>query len=107
MLKGAIVGLGNAAMHGHLPSWLSRDDVEIVAVADISPARRAAWAARSPNARWYDSAEALLADVEVDFVDICTPPSSHAALTRAALKRGRHVLCEKPLVGSLEELRAL
>src|SRR5438552_1124101 len=54
-----------------------------------------------------DTADRLMADAEPDFVDICTPPSSHAMLIRQALERGAHVLCEKPLVGSLEELRAL
>ncbi|HYB43989.1 MAG TPA: Gfo/Idh/MocA family oxidoreductase [Candidatus Methylomirabilis sp.] len=107
MLRGAVVGLGNVAVHGHLPGWLSRRDVEIVAVTDVDPARRAAGAERLPAARWYDSAALMMAEAELDFVDICTPPSSHAGLIRAALERGLHVLCEKPLVGSLDELRSL
>src|SRR5713101_4307661 len=107
MLRGAMIGFGNVAVHGHLPGWLARRDARIVAVTDAEPARQAEWAARLPASRWYDSTPALLADDELDFVDICTPPSSHAALIRAALDRGRHVLCEKPLVGSLEELVAL
>ena len=107
VLRGAIIGLGNVALHGHLPGWLSRREVEIVAVTDTDPARRAACAARLPAGRWYDTADRLMADAEPDFVDICTPPSSHATLIRQALERGAHVLCEKPLVGSLEELRAL
>lgn len=107
MLRGGIVGLGNVALHGHVPGWLSRGDVEIVAATDTDPARRAAAAERLPACRWYDSTDRLMADAELDFVDICTPPSSHAALIRAALEHGLHVLCEKPLVGSLEDLRAL
>ncbi len=107
MLRGAIIGLGNVAVRGHLPGWLSRRDVEIVAATDVRPARRAEWQARLPGAAWYDSAAALLADAELDFVDICTPPSSHAPLIREALERGLHVLCEKPLVGSLDDLRPL
>ena len=43
----------------------------------------------------------------LDFVDICTPPSSHAPLIEAALTRGLHVLCEKPLVRAPEELARL
>ena len=103
-MRGAIVGLGNVAVHGHLPGWLERPDVEIVAVSDMRPAQRAVGAERLPDARWYDSAESLLADTRLDFVDICTPPSSHARLIRAALERGVHVLCEKPLVRSADEL---
>ncbi len=107
MLRGAIIGLGNVALHAHLPGWLARRDVEIVAATDADPARRAACAARLPASRWYDTAALLMADARPDFVDICTPPSSHAPLIREGLERGLHVLCEKPLVGSLEDLRAL
>src|SRR5262249_14334533 len=39
----------------------------------------------------------------LDFVDICTPPSSHAALIEDALQAGLHVLCEKPLVTRLPD----
>ena len=107
MLRGAILGLGNVALHGHLPGWLARGDVEIVAATDVDPARREAAAARLPAARWYDTAAELMAGAEPDFVDICTPPSSHGELIRQALERGAHVLCEKPLVASPEELRAV
>src|SRR5262245_55135655 len=106
MLRGAIVGLGNVALHGHLPGWLSREDVRIVAMSDTDPGRQATWAARLPEARWYDDPDQLLGDARLDFVDICTPPSSHAALIREALARRLHVLCEKPLVGSVDDLRS-
>jgi predicted dehydrogenase len=107
MLRGGIIGLGNVAVHGHVPGWRERDDVEIVAVFDSRPERRAAAAEALPAARWHDSADALLDEAGLDFVDICTPPSSHAALIQGALRRGLHVLCEKPLVHSTAELEAL
>jgi predicted dehydrogenase len=107
MLRGAMIGLGNVALHGHLPGWRGRDDVEIVAATDAEGHRRLERARHLPNARWYDSAADLLAAERLGFVDICTPPSSHAPLIRSALERGLHVLCEKPLVGSLGELAAL
>ena len=104
MLRGAIIGLGNVAIHGHLPGWLGRPDVIIVAAADSRPAQRAECDARLPGARWYDSPGALLEREALDFVDICTPPSSHAPLIESALGRGLHVLCEKPLVSSHGDL---
>ena len=107
MLRGAIIGFGNIAIQGHVPAWRRRHDVEIVAGTDARPAQRAALATHMPGARWYDSSDALLADAGLDFVDIATPPSSHAPLIRGALARGLHVLCEKPLVHSLDELGAL
>jgi predicted dehydrogenase len=105
--RGALIGLGNVAVHGHLPGWRARSDSAIVAATDSRPARQAECRTALPGARWYESVEALLAAEELDFVDICTPPSSHPALIEAALARGLHVLCEKPLVGSLAELERL
>jgi predicted dehydrogenase len=102
--RGAIIGLGNVAVQGHLPGWLARADVEIAAVTDARPRQRAVAAAALPGARWYDSPDALLAEEPLDFVDVCTPPRSHADLIAAALRRGCHVLCEKPLVSSPDEL---
>lgn len=107
MLRGAVIGLGNVAINGHLPGWLGRPDVRIVAAADSRPAQRAECEARLPGARWYDSPEDLLAGEPLDFVDISTPPSSHAPLIQSALERGLHVLCEKPLVSSPAELRSV
>ena len=107
MLRGAIIGFGNVAVHGHAPGWRRRRDVEIVAVTDTRPAQRALLGAHLPGVGWRASAEALLAEPGLDFVDICTPPSSHAPLIRAALERGLHVLCEKPLVSSPAELEPL
>jgi predicted dehydrogenase len=98
MLRGAFIGFGNVAEKGHLPGWQSRNDVRIVAATDALSARRDAFHTACPNARWYGSVDAMLYGETLDFVDICTPPSSHAALIEQALQAGLHVLCEKPLV---------
>jgi predicted dehydrogenase len=42
---------------------------------------------------------ALLADKEIDVIDICTPPALHAAMIVAAMQAGKHVICEKPFAG--------
>ena len=98
------MGLGNVALGVHGPGWSRRDDVEIVAVSDVVLERRAAVASVLPRARWYDSTASLLDAAPLDFIDICTPPSSHTPAVTAALARGVHVLCEKPLVCSREDL---
>ena len=101
MLKGAIVGFGFIAAKGHHPAYLGRDDVEIVAIADVSPARLDAARAVAPNARLYASwREVLATEKGLDFVDVCTPPDAHAEIALAALERGVHVLCEKPITTS-------
>ena len=105
MLRGAIIGLGNVAVNGHLPGWEGCERAQIVAAADALDPRLVEHRWRLPKARFYTEVEALLASEPLDFLDICTPPGTHASLTRLALQRGLHVLCEKPLVLSLDELR--
>src|SRR4030095_973104 len=82
-------------------------DVEIVGGTDSRPEQRAVLVAHAPGARWYATTADLLSEAAVDFVDICTAPTSHAPLIRQALERGAHVLCEKPLVGALDDLAPL
>ncbi|KAA0970162.1 Gfo/Idh/MocA family oxidoreductase [Aureimonas fodinaquatilis] len=48
------------------------------------------------------SYEAVLADPQIDAVSICTPPSLHHSMVKAALAAGKNVICEKPFTSSLE-----
>lgn len=77
-----------------------------VAFADVSGERAAEFAAKTEGARGYGSHLELL-ESGVTAVSICTPPNSHREIAVAALERGIHVLCEKPLAGTLEEARAI
>jgi predicted dehydrogenase len=108
-LRGALIGYGFIGAKGHVPAYLKRHDVEIVAVADICAARRALVPALLPGAALYESAEALLAAERdrLDFLDIATPPCDHAAIAHQALDLGLHVLCEKPLATRLADAAAL
>lgn len=108
-LRGACIGFGFISESGHSPSYQLRaenpGDFEIAAVADFTPARRAAAARAYPKARIYESWRQLL-DAEsqnLDFVDITTPPYAHAEIAHAAFDCGLHVLCEKPLAASIEQ----
>ncbi len=106
-LRGALVGLGNVAIHGHLPGWLERAEVRIVAATDAQPTQQHAMADKLPHAQWFETIESLLAGMPLDFIDICTPPGTHSTLIEAALRHGLHVLCEKPLVSCLEDFQPL
>ncbi|HET7912381.1 MAG TPA: Gfo/Idh/MocA family oxidoreductase [Pseudolabrys sp.] len=107
MLRGAFIGFGNVAAKGHLPGWQSVKDVQIVAATDAVEAQGSAFLEACPGGRWHESVDSLLADKTLDFVDICTPPSSHAALIKRALDAGLHVLCEKPLVTRIGDAQAV
>ena len=108
-LRGAAIGYGFIMEEGHAAGYRLRPDVDLVAIADIAPERREVAARQWPEARIYDTAEALLAGEadRLDFVDIAVPPSDHARVAHLALDRGLHVLCEKPLAASIDEARAM
>ena len=108
-LRGALLGAGNIALRSHAPQWTQderlRDEVEIVAVADLAPSNLQFARAALPGARVYADAESLLARESLDFCDVCTPPYNHRPLIVAAAARGLHLVCEKPLAPSLEDAR--
>jgi predicted dehydrogenase len=60
-----------------------------------------------PQAKTYDSAEALAADPEVDLVIVATPPNTHASLCLQMMEAGKHVVCEKPLAINRKETAAM
>ncbi|MCX8070974.1 MAG: Gfo/Idh/MocA family oxidoreductase [Candidatus Binatia bacterium] len=101
--RGAIVGFGEVALHGHLPAWRRQRDFRLVAVCDANPERRALAASVLPEARVYWTLDELLEQERLDFVDIATPPACHAVQVEAAARAGVHVLCEKPLTTSVAE----
>ena len=110
-LRGALLGAGHIALRGHGPQWAGdprlREEVEIVAVADLSRANLDAAGALFPAATRYAEAEDLLDHETLDFSDICTPPDSHRFLVEQAARRGVHVLCEKPLAATLAEAESI
>lgn len=94
-MKGAIVGFGTIAM-GHTVGYSKVDGLDIVAVVDPSPGRRA-HATRHFGFRSYLTFQEMLDHEDLDFIDVCAPPSAHVDYIRIAMANGLHVLCEKPL----------
>jgi predicted dehydrogenase len=79
----------------------------MAAICGRDPARVAAAAERLGWAAWDTDWKRLVDRDDVQLVDVCTPGSSHAEISIAALEAGKHVLCEKPLANSVEEARAM
>lgn len=109
-MKGALIGLGNIAVRGHVPAYRSddvRSGMQIVAVMDVVEQNREKAHEHVPGARFYTELDAMLAKEQLDFVDICTPPHTHAAYLEACAARGIHCLCEKPLVEDVSKIPAV
>ena len=106
-LRGAISGFGEVAARGHLPGWLTREGVSIVAIHEPVAERRQLAMRMLKSARIYDDLGLMLDGEAPDFVDIASPPAFHVRSIRAALDAGAHVLCEKPLCLDLAEFDEL
>jgi predicted dehydrogenase len=95
-LTGVLIGCGAIARE-HLTVLAELNNVEILAVCDISTARAEAAAERFGIARWYTSHRDLLGDLQPDLVHITTPPASHLPIAKDFLAAGLNVFCEKPI----------
>lgn len=103
----AIAGAGNIAQNAHLPAYLKRDDVEIVAVCDINLARAEECAAKFGIPRAFHSAREMIRETQCDAVDICVWNRSHMEVAVLAAEAGRHILCEKPMAINLQHAQAM
>ena len=110
VVRYAVVGLGRAGWGIHVHQLRGRADSRIVAVVDPVEERRSEAVAEFECAA-YESLELMLARhaaaADVDVVVIATPSADHARDTRAALRAGKHVVCEKPMAMSLDEADAM
>ena len=97
----ALVGLGKIARDQHLPAIAGSDSLALAATVDPASAGGAGVA-------HFATFDALLASGPAfDAVSICTPPNSRAAIARAAIAAGKHVLLEKPPGASVAEVEGL
>ncbi|MCB0103143.1 MAG: Gfo/Idh/MocA family oxidoreductase [Anaerolineales bacterium] len=90
-----IIGCGRIAPR-HADTLADIPDAELVQVCDVIESRAHAFAEKY-GAAYCLNYHDLLANPEVDIVNICTPSGMHAEMTIAALKAGKHVIVEKPM----------
>lgn len=102
-----VLGAHTWAEKAHLPGYAADPRVDLVAICDVVPERAAAMAEKFGARRIYSNPADLLADPEVEMVDVCTPTDTHYELGMAALAAGKHVLCEKPIARHAREAFAL
>ena len=117
MIRVGIVGLGGMG-NMHFGCYGSVPSAQVVAIADIQEEKLKPGASSlkinigeggaviDPDRhKLYTNADDLIADANVDMVDICLPTYLHAAYCKKALQAGKHVLCEKPMALTYEESR--
>ncbi len=101
-----IIGVGNIATL-NVPGYLEHEQCEVVALCDPRPEvlerRRREWGV----GRGYTEVHALLADDEIDAVEVLSPTPLHAEHAVAALRAGKHVSVQKPIANSVNEARRM
>ena len=101
-LKGVCIGAGYFS-HFQYEAWNRIPEVEITAMCN-SNQERAEYVMKTYNVKkHYTDYLEMLDQEKPDFVDIITPTATHYEMTRESLKRGIHVICQKPLARSLHE----
>jgi predicted dehydrogenase len=106
----ALVGIGSAATRAHLPALRAAEHagiVRLVGVCDPDRARREAVTAGHPHAAGFAENDDMLDATSPHLLVIATPPSAHLGEIAAAAARGVHVLCEKPLGLTDDDVTAL
>lgn len=97
-VRWGFVGAGNVTEAKASPiGAFTQDRSRVVAVMRTDIARAEEYAERNGIERAYDTVEELCADPEVNAVFVCTPHHLHKEHALDAIRRGKHVLCEKPL----------
>jgi predicted dehydrogenase len=94
-------GMGGANLH-------ALEGENIVALCDVDPSYAAHTIKRYPRARFYtDYRQMLERQKDIDGVVVGTPDHTHAVISMAAMRAGKHVYCQKPLTHDVYEARML
>ena len=97
-----IIGTGGIS-ECHVKGYLADERCKINAVCDINEARAANFADKHGVPKYYSNYQNMLDSEDLDAVSVCTINNTHAPITIAALKSGKHVLCEKPMAINASE----
>lgn len=106
-VRWGVLSTAKIGVRAVIPAIAEASNAQLVAIASRDITRAEAVAASYPGVRALDSYEALLGDSEIEAVYIPLPNSMHVEWTIRALAAGKHVLCEKPLGITPEEVRRI
>ena len=96
-IRWGIIGCGDVTEKKSGPGFSLAENSQLVAVMRRDPEKSADYARRHKVGKWYDDAEKLINDPEVDAVYIATPPASHKEYTLSVAATGKPVYVEKPM----------
>jgi predicted dehydrogenase len=104
-----VAGIGIGSRGGADVDAVAGEGQNIVALCDIDDTYAAKQFARYPKAVRFKDYRVMLDKMgkEIDAVTIGTPDHTHAVIAMEAMRRGKHVYCEKPLAHSIHEVRTL
>lgn len=107
-LQHAAIGVGGQGAHD-LREIFSSGKVDVVALCDIDEQRLQRAAQIHPNARLYRDWREMFEQEEkhIDSVNVSTPDHTHAPASMTAIRKKKHVFCEKPLTHEVYEARML
>src|SRR5690606_13506185 len=105
-LKVGVIGVGGIA-RVHMPGWAASEHAEVIAGCDIDETVLQKWGQEHGIARLTTKAEEMFSDPDIDIIDINTPNMYHAQLAIAAMEAGKHVICEKPLAPTPDDIRKM
>jgi len=106
-LKIGVLGCGQIAQAAHFESCTKARNAELYAICDLADDLRARMAAMHAPQKSYADYDAMLADPNVEAVIIATADQWHVPMSIRALEAGKHVLCEKPIATSLDDVLLL
>ncbi|MGF7143479.1 putative dehydrogenase [Anaerotaenia torta] len=108
-VKVGIVGCGGIANQKHLPAIKKNGNFEIVAFCDIDRAKAEAAKAQfgTEASRVYTDYMEMVKEEDMEAVYVLTPNKSHSAISIAAMKAGKHVMCEKPMAKSYADAKRM
>jgi predicted dehydrogenase len=106
-LRVGVLGAGQIAQAAHFESCTKARNAELYAICDVADDLRERMAITHGAEKTFNDYDKMLADPAVDAVIIATSDAFHVPATIRALEAGKHVLCEKPLGLTVEEVEGL